>query len=136
MSERRIGIEASRLRSNEMHPVIYKAIVAVAFWMLLAVWSFFSDSGYTGLILATITAFTVIVVAIPYELWRLWRRSRNSLEEGREAPARPFRDWLKGELNIWQGSLRASDAAILVLTPLLAGAIGMTIFAIIFRIEI
>jgi hypothetical protein len=125
---------SNRPRSDRLHPLIYKAIVGLALWTILAAWGFFGDRGYTGLALAVVTGFFIVAMALPSLLWRTWRNNRRpALPTLGEAPdtIRPFRDWLFGDLETWQGRLKGWDAAVAILLPIAAVAIGMTAFAIV-----
>ncbi|MFZ5789091.1 MAG: hypothetical protein ACOY3L_00180 [Pseudomonadota bacterium] len=125
---------SNRPRSDRLHPLIYKVIVGLALWTILAAWGFFGDRGYTGLALAVVTGFFMIAMALPSLLWRTWRNNRASVspaQGGAPDAVRSFRDWLFGDVETWQGRLEGWDAAVAVLLPIAAVAIGMTAFAIV-----
>src|SRR5436190_14579026 len=116
--------------SAELHPLIYRIVIGlVALWTLSA-WGF-AKHGYTSLVLAVVTLFGIIVVLIPFELWRIWR---NHSEERLHDSALSFREWLGCEFDTWQEQIRGADAAITLLLPLAAVSIGALIFAIVFRL--
>ncbi len=123
-----------RARSSQLHPVVYKIAGGLLVWMILAAWGFFSDAGYSGLVLMIVTGFAIMILAVPYELWRLWRRERDHVPQRLPEARRPFLEWAHGRLDVWQGSLRGSEAALLALVPLAAGAVGMTALVIVLHI--
>lgn len=133
--------EPTTRRAERIHPAVYKIMLGLIVWMILAAWwGFFSDAGYTGLLLTMVTGFAIMAVVVPYKLWRLRAENRELLrgEErdiGSMSGARvSFRDWSHREVGVWQSRLRGSDAAIAALVPLAAGAVGMTAFAIVVHI--
>jgi hypothetical protein len=124
-------------QTSHLHPFIYKLIVGVAAWMALAAWGFFRQSGYIGLVLAVITGFLLVVVGIPYILWRIWRGGRSEMRTPAEREGEgSLGDWLNGDLDIWQGRLKGLDAMVSILLPLMAVAVGMTTFAILWRLVV
>jgi len=125
---------AERSRADELHPLVYKILVGLALWTLMAAWSFFADRGYSGLVLAVVTFFAVVVMATPYGLWRLRRRENLAQNAPDGTPVASFRNWLLSELRIRRGQLKASDAAVAILLPAAAAATGMTAFAIVFHL--
>jgi hypothetical protein len=118
--------------SHDLHPWIYLATIGLAFWFVAAAWGFF-DYSYTGLALAVVSGFFLMAVALPSIIWREWRKYRRSEEDRREASA-PLREWLGSNFPIWQGQMKGSEAAIMVLLPFVAVAFGMTAFAIVLHV--
>jgi len=123
-----------RARSSQLHPMVYKIAGGLLIWMILAAWGFFSDAGYSGLALAVITGFAILVLSVPFQMWRLWHRQREHVTQRLPDSSRPFLDWAHGRLDVWQGSLKGSEAALLALVPLAAGAVGMTALVIVLHI--
>ena len=122
-------IRYDRPASDELHPLVYQALIGLALWLILSVWAFFNDWGYAELLLAVVSGFILIVVAVPGAIWLTWRRHRDP------SPARPrhdsnFRDWASGDFNIWQSRISGTEAAIQILLPIAAVALGMTAFGI------
>lgn len=116
--------------SNAVHPFIYKAVAVLVFWTGLAAWGFFADHGRTPFILADVTAFCAVAVAIPYALLLIWRKNRDQPHRLQEDDY-SFRDWTRQEIDTWGDHLRNSEATILILLPLVAVALGLTLFAVI-----
>jgi len=101
-------------------------MAGLALWLVLSVWSF-AGSGYTDFLLAVVSGFVFIAVAVPYVLWRVGRK-----DPGRAAEGESFRDWAAGEFDTWQGRLRGANAAIEILLPIAAVAFGMTAFGLVY----
>ncbi len=115
-----------------LHRTIYVVMVLLAVWLVLSVWGFFGGHGYTGLALMVVSLFVMVAVGLPYKLWRIGAKAR-----GRRPPERPgsLADWLGGDFDTWPGRIRAKDAAIEVLLPIAAVAIGMSVFAMVLLLD-
>jgi hypothetical protein len=118
---------------DALHPAIYKALVGIALWLVLAAWIFFGTQGYYATFtVAVVTGFFVVATAVPYVLWRVWRKTS---PEGRaDQSAIPFSEWWHGEMETWQCRVEGWDAAVEVLLPLGIAAFGMTAIGLVFRI--
>lgn len=116
--------------SDRLHPLVYMAIVGLALWFVLSVWGFATD-GYTDYLLAVVSGFILIAVALPYVLWRVWRKAQGP--DAARGPARQeeFQAWASGEFDTWQDRITGANAAVQVLLPLAAVAFGMTAFGIV-----
>jgi hypothetical protein len=114
--------------STHLHPAIYRSMLWLVLLLIAASWGFFIHGAYAGLALAVVSGFLLIAVAIP---WRLRRIAR--LHHGpnlrRRDPGSVSR-WLARDFETWQYRLRGRDAAIMILLPIVAVAVGMTLFAI------
>jgi hypothetical protein len=119
--------------SNGLHPAIYVGLAVSAVWMMIAAWIFFGSEGqYAGFAVAVATGLFAIAVAIP---WIMWRVARGKAAAGMADPERtPFTEWWHGEVETLQGRVEGWDAAVEVLLPLGAAAIGMTLIGLIFRL--
>jgi hypothetical protein len=62
-----------------LHPAVYVALVGLTSWLVLAIWGFGYD-GQTDYLLAIVTGFLVIAVAIPSTLALMVHRQSNSDE--------------------------------------------------------
>jgi hypothetical protein len=111
--------------SDRLHPLVYMAIVGLALWFVLSVWGFATD-GYTDYLLAVVSCFIFIAVALPYALWRVWRKAQSD-----GVDRTPFHEWASGEFDTWQDRVTGANAAIQILLPLAAVAFGMTAFGIV-----
>jgi hypothetical protein len=120
-----------RVRSN-LHSTVYLALVGLVVWLVVAIWGFGYD-GQTDYLLAIVTGFLIIAVAIPATL-ALMAYSQGSSVDGGSSPPRDtasFRQWAADDFDTWQDRVKGRNAAIEVLLPMAAIAIGMTAFAII-----
>jgi hypothetical protein len=111
--------------SENLHPFVYQAMVALAVWLLVSIWAF-SGSLYTDYLFMVVTGLIVFATLIPVTLW--WTRRRHRAPSGSDES---FRHWESEEFAIWQGRLSGREAALQVLLPLAAVSLGMTIFAIV-----
>jgi hypothetical protein len=114
---------------RSLHPAIYMALVGFTLWLVLAIWGFGYD-GQTDYLLAIVSGFLFIAVAIPSVLALMAYRQRNS-DERKNSGNASLREWMKGDFDTWQDRVKGRDAAVEVLLPMAAIAIGMTAFAII-----
>jgi hypothetical protein len=53
---------------DHVHPRVYMALVGLALWFVLSVWGFAGD-GYADYLLAIVSGFILIVVALVSTLW-------------------------------------------------------------------
>jgi hypothetical protein len=116
--------------SDHLHPWIYGTIVGLALLLILSVWGFLGR-GYSGLVLAVVSAFIFIDVAIPIILWRIWRNHAAD-------PDRPesFAAWLERDFEICDDRLKGADAALQVLLPIAAVSLGMAVFALVLHFDV
>ena len=89
-------------------------------------------SGYAEVSLTVVTGFFAVVMGIPFVLWRVWLSNRDPVAEPDKRM--PFADWMSGTFETWQGRMKGANAAVEIILPIAAAAVGMTAFAIIFHI--
>jgi uncharacterized membrane protein len=128
---------ANRPVTGRLHARVYTILIGLALWMALSVWSFVGG-GETDYLLFIITGFIVVVVALQFVLMRVRRADKtidadNSADDSKDG-ALSFRQWARGEFETEHGGLRAAEAALLILLPIAAAAIGMMAFGIEFQI--
>lgn len=122
--------------ANELVPVRhartdFRAILGLALVFIAGAWTFLSGSGYIGLVAGVVTFFTVLVLAVPYDLWRI-----KAEHDGRNArlAGGSFKEWLNSDVEIWDDCLSGRDAVITALLPIAAVAVGAVLFALAFQI--
>jgi hypothetical protein len=120
--------KSSKSVVSVLHPAVYVALVGLTLWVVLAIWGFGYD-GQTDYLLAIVTGFLVIAVAIPSTLALMVHRQSNP--DGKSSAETSFREWMAGDFDTWQDRVRGRNAAVEVLLPMAAIAIGMTAFAIV-----
>jgi len=115
---------------DTLPPLIYVALVGLVAWMVLAAWEFASP-GYADVALTVVTGLLAVIIAIPVILWLVWRANRDPADE----PERPvgFREWTSGQFETWQDRVKGADAAVEIVLPIAAAAVGMTALAIVFH---
>jgi hypothetical protein len=121
--------QASERVVRDLHPAIYMALVGLTLWLGLAIWGFGYD-GQTDYLLAIVSGFLFIAVAIPSTLALMVHRQKSSDEQKISGEA-SFKEWMTGNFDTWQDRVRGRNAAVEVLLPMTAIAIGMTAFAIV-----
>ena len=128
---------ANRPVIGSLHPRVYTVLIGLALWMALWAWSFVGG-GETDYILFIVTGFIVVVVALQLVLMRVRRADKpvdadNAADDSTDG-ALSFQQWARGEFEAERGRLRAAEAALLILLPIAAAAIGMMAFGIEFQI--
>lgn len=113
-----------------VHPRVYALLIVFTAWFGLAVWGF-AGGGLADYLLVIVSGFIFIVVALQLILSRVGRR-RGAAET--EIDQRSLRDWTAADFETWQDRLSGAQAAVHILLPIAAAAIGMTAFGIIFLI--
>lgn len=116
-----------------VHPLVYKAAIGLVALFVVAAWAAFDRQSDIELPLAMLSVLLFVAVLLPYLLWRVWRAGQ----------ARPptlktnkgFRKWMKGSTEVWQSKLKSSDAAIDMLLPLAAVALGLVALGIAFNLS-
>jgi hypothetical protein len=119
----------NRLISDELHPIIYIAIVGLGLWFVLSAWAGFATNTYTAYLLVVVSGLVLVAVAIPFAIWLVSRKGGPDTAHRRNR----FRDWASGDFDTSSGRLKASSAAVQILLPIAAVAFGMTAFAIVAR---
>jgi len=117
--------------SDHLHPLVYIAMAGLALWFAVSAWGFATD-GYADYLLAVVSGFIFIAVALPYVLSRVWRKSRRRDAAGQDGKL--FGEWASGQFATWQDRVRGTNAAVEVLLPIAAAAFGMTAFGIMLHI--
>jgi hypothetical protein len=120
----------SARESSELHPLVYWGLVGLTLWLVISAWAFFDDGAYTGFLLAVVTGFFFIFIALPVSLWRVWRKHALDAAGNHQ----PFREWACGECATWQCRLSGAEATVQALLPIAAAAVGMTAIGIVFAL--
>jgi small-conductance mechanosensitive channel len=127
----REGQSSSPSFSGALHPLVYKTMVGIALWLVVAAWGFLTGTGYILVMLGVLTWLVLFVVVLTLALARIGRRHRIRTGEEASANRTSFRDWARGELGLRGGRTKASTATIEIFVPLAAAAIAMTLFAVV-----
>ncbi|HTQ13722.1 MAG TPA: hypothetical protein VMH86_07595 [Rhizomicrobium sp.] len=123
----------NRPHTGELHPAIWRAIAGcVLFWVAASVVFFMGAPGHGLSTLGVVAAFAAICLLVTNRLGAIQRAHPIA---GRPGPQRmPLADWLSGDFDIWQGRMHGWEAAITLLTPILAGVAGAAAFVIVFHV--
>ena len=125
------GNRAKRFVTSDLHPRVYAALIGLSLWFVVWLWSFFG-TGLTGYLLFIVSGFIGVVIA----LWLILSSVRRPTEIANSNTDQPasFHDWVRGDFNTEHGPLSSAHAAIIILLPIMAAAIGMMVFGIEFQI--
>jgi hypothetical protein len=115
--------------TDRLHPLIYKGLGLLALWLVISVIVLFNRGQYMSLTTAAIAGIFVMIVGIPFQIWRIWCRS--TPDEVRRNESRSFFDWRHRQFETSSGSLSGTEAAILILLPIIAVSFGMTAFGLV-----
>jgi hypothetical protein len=115
---------------DHLPPNVYRTATAMVVWFVVAAWALFDRQGYTGFLLAMITLLLFIAVTLPWLLSRIGRKRAQD-----QSPEPSFQDWRFGDFAVWGSRIRGAHAAIDMLLPFVAAAVGMTLIGIVFAIE-
>ncbi len=123
--------------SHQLHPLIHRVGAALLIWFVAAAWLLFGGAGYIDLALAMISVLVFMVIVIPAALWRAKIRISGDgppPQANRDAAVKapPLVVWLQGEFATYSGREKSSAAAVEMLLPVAAVALGITVLGIAF----
>jgi hypothetical protein len=118
--------------SDQLPAIIYQAAAGAVLVFVVLAWLFFGGWGQMGLTLAVVSVLFLMALAIPFALWLAWREQQGD-ESAQDDPA-SLREWAAGEFGTWQGRLKGANAAIEILLPIAATAVGMLTIGIVFYV--
>ncbi|MGH6872224.1 MAG: hypothetical protein ACREHE_12020 [Rhizomicrobium sp.] len=129
---RRITRHHNRSSTGELHPAVYRVIVGcVLFWVAASAAFFAGGSGYGGVVVGVVSAFAAICLLITNRMGAIQRAHP---QPGRPpAPHRALEDWLSADFEFRHGHMRGWEAAVTLLTPIMAGVVGATAFVVVFH---
>jgi hypothetical protein len=125
------GNGAKRLVTSDFHPRVYAALIGLSLWFVVWVWSFFG-AGVTDSLLFIVSGFIGVVIALQLILSTVRRPADIANSNTNQPPS--FHDWVRGDFDTEHGPLSSVEAAITILLPIVAAAIGMMTFGIEFQI--
>ena len=111
--------------ADRLHPAVWVALVGFVIWFAVAIWSF-GTGGYVDWLLAVVTMFLIVAVALPVILSRVGRDPHARMRE-------TFRNWASGDFQTWQDREKGIAAAAEIILPIAAAAVGMTAIAFVFH---
>jgi hypothetical protein len=82
------------------------------------------------LLLAVVTGFFFMAIAIPFVIWLVWRKNQDPNAMRGESIS--LRDWASGEFETWQGRRKTTDAAVEIFMPIAAVSFGLMALGIVF----
>jgi hypothetical protein len=118
--------------SDQLPAIVYKAAAGSVVVFVLLAWLFFGGSAHMRLTLAVVSVLFFMALAIPFALWLAWRKQQDA-DSAQGDPA-SLRQWAAGEFGTWQGHLKGANAAIEILLPIAATAVGMLAIGIVFYV--
>ena len=127
--------DAARSVTSRLHPLVYAALIGLALWFVLWIWSF-AGAGITDYLLVIVSGFILVVMAMTLILSRVGHN--DPAMDANEAKAndeqKSFHDWAASDFETSEDRLSGLQAATLILLPIAAAAFGMTVFGILFLI--
>lgn len=119
-----------RPASDELPAVVYKVAAGFVLTFVILAWIFFGAWPHMGLVLAIVSVFFFMAVAIPFALWLTAHRHRDPAA----TPPQPvsWRDWAAREFAVSQEQVKGANAAVEALLPIAAAAVGMIAIGIAF----
>ena len=124
------NITANRSATGRVPAWLYRLLIGFAAWFALSAW-LFAGTGPTDYLLFIVSGFVFVAVMLPLILSRVGRRD-NPDQRANEPPH--FSERRKWDLDIFQSRISFNDAAVQILLPLAAAAIGMTAIGIVMHI--
>jgi hypothetical protein len=118
-----------RPAATHLHPFVYAALLGFVSWLVIAVWGFARD-GLTDYLMVIVSGFIVLFATIPATLFLMVQSQRTTDQDGARNQE-SFRDWAAGEFSTWQDRVKGANAAVEILLPIAALAVGMTAFAVV-----
>jgi hypothetical protein len=119
--------------TSALHSWVYTALIGLALWMVLWAWSFLGN-GEVDYILFIVSGFICTVVGLQLVLMRVRRADKMIGGDTRQNSAASFRQWTRALFVAERSRMRAGEAALLILLPIAAAAIGMMAFGIEFMV--
>jgi len=117
---------------DQLHPNIYKSAVGLMALFVAAARILFDRQSDTGLPLAMVSVLLLVAVLLPSALFLVWKT--HLMPHQRHPDKISFHDWRIGDFAVWGGKLRGMHAAIDMLLPLAAVAIGLAAIGVVFLI--
>jgi hypothetical protein len=112
--------------SNRPHSAIYKTMVGLAVSFVVSAWVFFGNASHMGLILAIVCVLFIMAIGIPHILWRA---GENETDPTEQAPA--LGAWIRSDFVTWTGNQTSVTAAVEILLPITAVAVGIMALGIV-----
>jgi hypothetical protein len=118
------------LRSASFHPGVFKAVVLLGALYVLAAWGV-AGHGITDMVLVVVSGFFLVSIGLVTLLWLTRRRHPRDDWGDRDRHTDSFGNWVCRDVDTSTGPVRGSIAAIEVLLPIAAVALGMVAFAVV-----
>jgi hypothetical protein len=122
--------------SDRLHPLIHLAAAGLLIWFVIAAWLLFGGSGYIELALAMVGVLVFMTIAMPLALWRanVTAQRSDAASSATEKTSESLTRWLQGQFVTWIGKEKGSTAAVEMLLPLAAVALGITALGIVLEL--
>jgi hypothetical protein len=116
-------VQEPRLR-RRLPAALYLVMGLCLAWFVPMGWLAYWGHEDTVLVMLFVTVFATVVLGVP---WLLLRTSRGRVDTA--SAVRP-RQWLRGQFETFTGRMPAREAIVLILLPLGAAAVGITLMAV------
>ena len=123
--------------TGKLHPWIFRILMGFIGGWLIITYSFFLNTNgggraYGAIIALIVSVFGLVVLLIPTSIRRI--ALNHPIGRNIAPSALSLRDWLNGELVVWDHKIKGRDAAIAILLPGVAAMVGGVALAIVFHL--
>jgi hypothetical protein len=105
--------------------------MGLALWFVVSAWVFFGSAFHMGLILAIVCVLFIMAFGVPYILWRAGESARRSETNPTEQSPEPLGAWIRTDFGTWTGNQSSVTAAVEILLPIAAVAVGIMALGIV-----
>jgi hypothetical protein len=122
---------ADRPVTNRAHPRIYTIATGLVAWFVLMAWNF-ATGGLVDYLLIVVSGFIFVATTLTLILFSVGGNKNNGTTPGNVGDP-PLRDWVGWNYETRTGQVRGAQAAVEILLPIVAAAVGMTLIGIVFH---
>jgi hypothetical protein len=122
---------ARRPVTNRAHPRIYTIVAVSCAWFVLMVWNF-ATGGLVDYLLVIVSGFIFVAIALTMILFSVSGKKNADTTPG-NASDPSLREWAGWNYETRTGRILGAQAAVQILLPIVAAAVGMTLIGIIFH---
>jgi hypothetical protein len=102
-------------------------MMGLALSFVVSAWVFFGSASHMGLILAVVCVPFIMSIGIPLILWRTGESEAKPTEQARTA----LGAWIRSDFATWTGNQTSVTAAVEILLPIAAAAVGIMALGIV-----
>lgn len=118
--------------NTSFHPTVVGVLIALAAIFVFCAWGFLAGGGYVTWVAVIVSFFFIVVLSIPFGLWRI--RSRHRLGRQPAGSGEGFRQWLHEDMDVFGDRLEGRVAMVTALIPIAAAALAAVAIAVVFQV--